>query len=90
MLREIERIRRDPPTTEELTRARAYLQGTLAMDRRTNARQSWYLAFFELIGAGYEFPDRYSRALARVTAADVQAAARRYLERPTIVVLRPR
>jgi predicted Zn-dependent peptidase len=89
MLREIARIRTDPPTAEELARARAYLQGTLAMDRRTNARQSWYLAFFELIGAGYDFPDRYSRALGRVTAAEVQAAARRYLERPTIVVLRP-
>ena len=90
MLREIERIRNEPPTAEELARAKAYLQGTLAMDRRTNARQSWYLAFFDLIGAGHDFPDRYARALAGVTAADVQAAARRYLERPTIVVLRPR
>lgn len=90
MLREIERIRSEPPTGEELARAKAYLQGTLAMDRRTNARQSWYLAFFDLIGAGHDFPDRYARALASVTAADVQAAARRYLERPTIVVLRPR
>jgi zinc protease len=90
MLRELARIRAEPPTAEELARAKAYLQGTLAMDRRTNARQSWYLAFFELIGAGYDFPDRYTRDLAGVAAADVQAAARRYLERPTIVVLRPR
>ena len=90
MLREIERIRSEPPTAEELARAKAYLQGTFAMDRRTNERQAWYLAFFELIGAGYDFPDRYTRELAGVTTADVQAAARRYLERPTIVVLRPR
>jgi zinc protease len=90
MLREIERIRTDPPSAEELARATAYLQGTLAMDRRTNARQSWYLAFFELIGAGHDFPDRYASALGSVSAADVQGAARRYLERPTIVVLRPR
>jgi predicted Zn-dependent peptidase len=90
MLRELERIRREPPTAEELARARAYLQGTQAMDRRTNARQAWYLAFFELVGAGHDFPDRYAAALGKVTAADVQAAARRYLEHPTIVVLRPR
>lgn len=90
MLREIERIRAEPPNAEELARAKAYLQGTLAMDRRTNARQSWYLAFFELIGAGHDFPDRYTRALGSVTAAEIQAAARRYLARPTIVVLRPR
>jgi predicted Zn-dependent peptidase len=90
ILREIERSRVDPPTAEELARAKAYLIGTQAMDRRTNARQAWYLAYFELIGAGYDFPDRYARRLNDVTAADVQAAARRYLERPTIVVLRPR
>ena len=90
MLRELERIRREPPTAEELARARAYLQGTQAMDRRTNARQAWYLAFFELVGAGHDYPDRYAAALGKVTAAEVQAAARRYLEHPTIVVLRPR
>jgi predicted Zn-dependent peptidase len=90
MLREIERIRETPPSADEITRARAYLLGNLAMDRRTNARQAWYLAFFELIGAGHDFPERYARLLGAVTPADVQAAARRYLDKPTIVVLRPR
>ena len=90
VLREIERIRTEAPTPAEIARARAYLVGTQAMDRRTNARQAWYLAFFELVGAGHAFPDRYAERLARITAADVQAAARRYLERPTIIVLRPR
>jgi zinc protease len=89
MLRELERIRREPPAPAELARAKAYLQGQLAMDRRTNARQAWYRGFFELVGAGHDFPDRYAEALGRVTAAEVQAAAGRYLERPTIVVLRP-
>jgi predicted Zn-dependent peptidase len=90
MLREIERSRVDPPTSEELARAKAYLVGTHAMDRRTNARQAWYLGYFELIGAGYDFPDRYVNLINGVSAADVLAAARRYLERPTVVVLRPR
>jgi zinc protease len=89
MVRELDRIRGTPPTPEELARAKAYLQGQLAMDRRTNARQAWYSGFFELMGAGHDFPDRYAQALARVTVAEVQAAAQRYLERPTIVVLRP-
>jgi zinc protease len=90
MLREIARSRVDPPTADELARAKAYLLGSQAMDRRTNARQAWYLAFFELIGAGHDFPDRYARMLNAVTAGDVQAAAQQYLERPTIVILRPR
>ena len=60
------------------------------MDRRTNARYAWYLAFFEAIGAGWDFPERYVRGVEAVTATEVQAAAAKYLTRPTRVVLIPR
>jgi predicted Zn-dependent peptidase len=59
------------------------------MDRRTSARQAWYLAFFEVVGAGWDFPERYARAIEAVTVADVARAAERYLTRPTVVVLQP-
>jgi zinc protease len=87
---EIERFRVEGPSEAELTRAKAYVLGNLAMDRRTNARHAWYLAFFELAGAGWDYPGRYARALEAVTGADVTRVARRYLERPTIVVVGPR
>jgi predicted Zn-dependent peptidase len=90
MRHEVERFRVEGPSEAELARARAYVLGNLAMDRRTNARHAWYLAFFELAGAGWDYPDRYARALEAVTGADVTRVARRYLERPTIVVVRPR
>ncbi|MBI3634661.1 MAG: insulinase family protein [Candidatus Rokubacteria bacterium] len=89
MLHEIARIRTDEVSATELERAKAYILGNLEMDRRTNSRQAWYLAYFELLGAGWDFPDRYARAIAGVTAADVKSAAQRYLTQATIVVLRP-
>ena len=89
MLRELERIREAPISADELSRAKAYVRGQLAMDRRTNARLAWYMAFFETVGAGWDFPDRYARAIDAVTAEDVARAAERYLTRPTIVVLQP-
>jgi zinc protease len=89
VLSELERVRTAPISGEELARAKAYLRGQLVMDRRTNARQAWYLAFFETIGAGWDFPDRYARAIDAVTVEDVARAAERYLTRPTIVVLQP-
>lgn len=89
MLRELERIRAEGVPEDELARAKAYVLGGLAMDRRTNARHAWYLAFYELAGVGWDFPERYARAIQAVTADAVQAAARRYLTRPTIVVLQP-
>jgi zinc protease len=89
VLRELERIREAPLGADELARAKAYVRGQLVMDRRTNARLAWYMAFFEVIGAGWDYPDRYARALEAVTADDVARAADRYLTRPSIVVLEP-
>lgn len=90
MRNEFERFRAEGPNEAELTRAKAYILGNLALDRRTNARHAWYLAFFELAGAGWDHPERYARAVEAVRAADVARVAQRYLERPTIVVVRPR
>jgi predicted Zn-dependent peptidase len=87
--RETARIRQEEVAGDELQRAKAYLLGNLALDRRTNARQAWYLAFFELAGVGHEFLDRYVAAVEAVTAEDVLRAARRYLASPTVTVLRP-
>jgi len=89
MLSEIERVRGEAVTDWELARAKAYLLGNLAMDRRTSARHAWYMAFFEVIGAGWNFPERYARAVEAVTTDDVAQVARRYLTQPTVIVLQP-
>jgi len=89
VLAEIDRIRGEQVSERELARAKAYLLGNLAMDRRTNARHAWHLAFFEVIGGGWDFPERYAGAIEAVTIADVARVARRYLTRPTVVVLQP-
>ena len=70
--------------------ARAYVLGSQAMDRRTNARQAWYLAFFETAGVGYEFLDRYGAAVKAVTPADVQRVAQKYLSTLRTVIVQPK
>jgi zinc protease len=86
---ELERVRREPISQEELRVARAFVLGTLAMDRRTNARQAWHLASYELAGLGYDYLDRYSAQINEVTAADIQRVARRYLEKIRTVSVQP-
>ena len=86
---EIERFRADGPSEAEVARAKAYVLGNLAMDRRTNARHAWYLAFFELAGFGWDYPERYARALEAVSVLEVTRVARRYLANPATVVVRP-
>jgi predicted Zn-dependent peptidase len=86
---EIARIRTERVSADELARAKAYLLGKYAMDRRTNERQAWYLAFYELQGVGGDFPERYRRAVEAVTADDILRVAKTSLTAPTIVILRP-
>jgi predicted Zn-dependent peptidase len=89
MLGELERIRRDPLSLPELARAKGYLLGQFALDRRTNVRLAWYDAFFEALGVGPGFAERYERAVEAVTVEDVQRVARAYLSAPTVVTLGP-
>ena len=63
LLREIARVRGEPVGADELARAKAYMLGKYDMDRRTNERQAWYLAFYEIEGVGLDYPERYRRAL---------------------------
>jgi len=86
---QLERIQKQAVSDEELRVAKAYLLGTLAMDRRTNARQAWYLASLETAGVGYEFLDRYQAQVRAVTAADAQRAAQKYLATLRTVVAEP-
>jgi zinc protease len=86
---QLERIRQTLVTDQELRVGKAYLLGKLEMDRRTNARQAWYLAAYEEAGVGYEFLDRYVGLVRAVTAADVQRVAQRYLATTRTIVVRP-
>ncbi len=86
---ELERVQRESVSAEELRVAKAYLLGNLAMDRRTNARQAWYLASYEIAGVGHEFLDLYAANVKAVTVDDLQRVARRYLAVLRTVVVRP-
>jgi zinc protease len=86
---QLERVQRERVGEEELRVARAHVLGNLAMDRRTNARQAWYLAAYEEAGVGYEFLDRYVAAVHAVTAADVQRVAQRYLAIVRTIIVQP-
>ncbi|MGH7264585.1 MAG: M16 family metallopeptidase, partial [Candidatus Rokuibacteriota bacterium] len=87
--REIGRLREEAVPEDELTRAKAFVTGGFALDLRTNDRRSFYLAFLELLGAGYEYVERYPDAIRAVTAADVQRVARRWLVDAATAVVGP-
>jgi zinc protease len=83
------RIQNEPASAEEVAVARSYVIGSQAMDRRTNARQAWYLAAAELTGVGYEFFDVYVANVRKVTPADVQRVAKQYLGVLRTIIVQP-
>jgi predicted Zn-dependent peptidase len=89
LTQQLERVRTQLATEDEVGVARAYVLGSQAMDRRTNARQAWYLAFYEIAGVGYEFLDRYAEAVRKVSPADVERVAQKYLSVIRTVVVQP-
>ena len=89
LTQQLERVRKEAASDDEVAVARAYVVGSQAMDRRTNARQAWYLAFYETAGVGYEFLDRYAAAVKNVTPADVRRVANKYLGVVRTVVVQP-
>ena len=90
LMREVQKIRDVPVGADELARAKGYLLGRYAMDRRTNERLAWYLAFYEVEAVGRGYPDRFRRQVESVTSADIQRVARTYLTTLTTIVLGPR
>jgi predicted Zn-dependent peptidase len=86
---QLDRVQRQAISEEELGIAQEFLLGRLAMDRRTNARQAWYLAAYEQAGVGPDFLDHFATRVRAVTAVDVQRAAQRYLGVRRTVVVQP-
>jgi zinc protease len=77
------------PAPEEVARARRRAAGLHLLDHEDLRRRAFYPAWYELVGAGYRFDRQVTELVSRVTPADVQRVARRYLEHPAVAVVGP-
>jgi zinc protease len=91
LLAEMERLKTEPVTDEELQRAKNQVEATFVFQEDSVHRRAALLARFELIG-GYAEKDRFVERLRAVTAADVQRVARTYFadDKKNVGVLLPR
>jgi len=76
---ELERLRQEKVTADELERAKKYMTGSYEISLQSNAAQSEELAFNELYGLGHTHGRRYLDYIQQVTEADVQRVANTYL-----------
>lgn len=89
ILAEVERVRSEPVSLQELEDTRRKLIGNYLLERETNQGKAYNLAHAEVLGLGYEADVNFLRDLAAVTPEAVRRVAGLYLDRYTLVVARP-
>lgn len=77
---EMARMGREPVADRELALAKAYLIGSFPLRLDTSAKVAGLLIGVEENGLGLDYPDRFKTEVAKVTVADVQRVAKRYLD----------
>ncbi|HLJ95217.1 MAG TPA: pitrilysin family protein [Gemmataceae bacterium] len=86
-LEEMERLRNEKPTDEEVEDVKKYLTGSLAFRLTTNAQIASQLVLIERYHLGLSYLDNYRKAVNAVTPADVQAMAHQYLDPQHMVLV---
>jgi len=91
LLEEMERLRNERVSDEELTRARNQTEAAFVFQEDSVHRRAALLARFELIG-GYAGKEKFMERLRAVTPDDVQRVARAYFadDKKNVGVLIPR
>jgi zinc protease len=89
ILFEIDRLRGEPPSQDELRGIQNYLAGTFVLQNSSRTGIISQLAFVNLHGLGRDWLNSYVQRVYDVTPADVMRIARSYLDpfRMTIVVV---
>jgi zinc protease len=77
--REIKRLQADPPTEQELQRAKNQVEATHVFEQDSNFRHAMLLGQAESVGAGWRKIDQFVERIRAVTTKDIQRVARQYL-----------
>jgi zinc protease len=88
---ELTRLSRDGVTADELARAQRYLTGSHAIGLQRKSALAAALAFHEAYGQGWRTYRQYADQIGRVTVAQVQRAAQKYLrpQREVVALVTP-
>jgi zinc protease len=80
MLEELKKLTEQKVGREELSRTRQYMLGLYEIALQRNGAQASRLAYYHIMGAGYQLLDEYPRAIKKVTSQNVLEVARTYLD----------
>jgi predicted Zn-dependent peptidase len=76
ILAEIEKVRSLEVSDEELNDTKTYLRGSYIIGLESNESQSYNFAYYECLGVGYDFTDRFLDGIQAVQKADLLRVAK--------------
>ncbi|MCP4569440.1 MAG: insulinase family protein [FCB group bacterium] len=80
ILAEIEKLKTDGPTTEELETAKNSQWGRTLTRRLSRINQAYYMGVNEYLGVGYDYEKRYLPKMRALTVDQVKNAAAKYFD----------
>ncbi|MEM9568968.1 MAG: pitrilysin family protein [Cyanobacteria bacterium P01_E01_bin.34] len=86
---EIERLRDQPLTEEELTLAKRKILGHYALSKQTNGQVAQLMGWYETLGLGVDRDRRYPDIIQALSAEVLQRAAQEHLCNPIVSVVSP-
>lgn len=87
ILFEIDRLRKDPPTAEELRGIQNYLAGTFVLRNSSRPGIAAQLAFLDLYGLSESYLRNYVQSVHALTPADVQRLVRTYIDPQKLAIV---
>jgi len=82
---ELERIRTQPVSDDELTEAKRYLTGSFPLRLDSNGKIAQFIGQVWFYGLGLDYADKYLQRVSAVTKEDVQRVAQQYLHPEALV-----
>ena len=86
ILAEIERLKSEPPTKEELTTAVNDIWGSYLSANLSRINQAYYMGVYEYLGLGYNYGDKFVGDIRSVTPEQVQTVAQKYFDTKNYVL----
>ncbi len=89
--REIVRLQNEPPSEQELQRAKNQVEATRIFEQDSNFRHAMLMGQAESVGAGWRRIDQFVERIRAVTTKDIQRVAKQYLtqDNRTVGILIP-
>jgi zinc protease len=86
--REFDLVTKEPVTDEELSRAKAWLIGSLSIRHQKNYSKALAYSTYEILGYGYDVIERMPELINKVTKEDIQKAAAGVFDKDKAVLIK--